>query len=313
MQIAITGTSGHFGRAAADALLTHIDPTDLILISRSPEKLIDYAERGCAVRKGDFDDRAGLIAALDGAERMLMISGTRVGFREPQHTNAVEAAKAAGVRHVVYTSFIGADPSNPSMAVKDHLFTEALLRNSGLAWTALRDAQYSEAVLEAMAPLVVGTARMVSLAHDGAMAFVCRDDCVASAVAVLLGEGHSGKAYDITGPELVRYHEVGALLAEVSGQPVERVDTDVDGMYALFDAMGIPRQPVDNLTVSNFPWNSDDMVSFEVAVRDGHFAIVSDDVERLTGRKPRSLRDLLTANREGIIAAAAAFRTASVA
>lgn len=304
MQIAITGASGQFARRAVELLLESMPAQDLILISRSPEKLQDFAARGCSVRKGDFDDRKGLTEALRGATRMLMISGTRVGFRAPQHTNAVEAAKAAGVAHVVYTSFIAADPGNPSMAVKDHVFTEALLGRSGLAWTALRDAQYSEAVRDAMAPMCIGSGRMISLARNGKMAFVCREDCVASAVAVLLGEGHEGKVYNITGPELISYYQVSELMAEVAGRPVAFMDTDVDGMYAMFDAIGVPREPVDNLTVANFPWNSDDMVSFEVAVRDGHFAIISDDVEHLTGRKPRSLGDLLQAHRESILASA---------
>lgn len=308
MRIAITGASGQFGRRAVELLLERVEPSALLLISRSPEKLEDFARRGCQVRRGDFDDRDGLTTALAGADRMLMISGTRVGFREPQHTNAVEAAKAAGVGHVVYTSFIAANPHNPSLAVKDHLFTETLLRASGLAWTMLRDAQYAEAVLDAMGPLAIASGRMISLARHGRMAFVCREDCVASAVAVLLGQGHEGKTYEITGPDLVSYGEVGQLLAEVSGQPVDFVDTDVDGLYALFDSLGIPRQPVDSLVVSNVPWNSDDMVSFEAAVRDGHFAILSDDVARLTDRPPRSLRDLLTANRDRLLEAVEALR-----
>jgi NAD(P)H dehydrogenase (quinone) len=278
-----------------------LSPADLILISRSPEKLKTYAARGCQVRQGDFDDAAGLEAAMRGAEKLLMISGTRVGFREPQHTNAVNAAKAAGIGHIVYTSFIAAHDDNPSMAVKDHIFTEDLLRQSGVAWTALRDAQYADAVLDAMGPLAIRSGRMVSLARDGAMAFVCREDCVRSAVAVLIGGGHENKSYNITGPELITYGSVCALLSEISGREIEFIDTDVDGLYAMFDALGVPREPVDDLTVANFPWNSDDMVSFEVAVRDGHFAVISDDVERLTGAAPRSLRDLLVHNRDKLL------------
>lgn len=305
MAIAITGASGQFGRGAADLLLKSVAPQDIILISRSPDKLASYAERGCSVRFGDFEDGYGLSEALRGAETMLMISGTRVGFREPQHTNAVRAAEAAGVRRVAYTSFIGADENNPSLAVKDHVFTERLIRSSSLEFTFLRDAQYADAVLEAMGPLAIASGRMICVAGDGSMAFVARNDCIASAAAVLTGEGHAGKIYEITGPQLVSYREVGQLIAEVSGQPVEFSLTDVDGLYAMFDGLGIPRQPIDDLSVNNFPWNSDDMVSFEVAVRDGYFAIRSDDVERLTGRVPQSLRSLLFANREALMAAAA--------
>jgi NAD(P)H dehydrogenase (quinone) len=293
-KIVITGASGQFGREATRLLIEgDVSPDRLILVTRSPDKLADRAAQGVDVRKGDFDDADGLVGALAGAERMLMISGTRVGFREPQHRAAIEAAKRAGVQHIVYTSFIGAVESNPSLAVKDHVVTERMLRNSGLAWTVLRDAQYGEAVVEAMAPLMVASGEMTSLAGAGRMAFVCRDDCVAAAVAVLQGGGHENKVYQLTGPELVSYHEVAALVSELTATPIKFTPTDEAGLYAMFDALGIPRQPVDDLSVNNFPWNSDDMVSFEVAVRDGHFAVISDDFERLTGRRPKSLRALI--------------------
>jgi NAD(P)H dehydrogenase (quinone) len=305
MKIAITGASGQFGREATRLFIEGgISPSSLILVTRSPDRLSARAAQGADVRRGDFDDESGLVEALRGAERMLMISGTRVGFREPQHRAAIEAAKCAGVRHIVYTSFVGAVESNPSLAVKDHVITERMLRESGLDWTVLRNAQYAEAVVEAMAPLMVASGEMTSVAGDGRMAFVCRDDCVAAAVAALRGDGHENKVYQLTGPELVSYREVAALVAEVTATPVEFVLTDEAGLYAIFDALGVPRQPVDNLSVNNFPWNSHDMVSFEVAVRDGHFAVISDDFERLTGRRPKSLRALLEQHLETIPTAA---------
>lgn len=298
MKIAITGASGQFGRAAAEGLLAHIPAEDLILISRNPAVLADFAVRGVAVAAGDFDDPASLLSAMRGATRLLMISGTRVGFRETQHRNAVEAASAAGVRHIVYTSFIGTEDSNPSLAVSDHRFTEKLIAGSGLRYSFLRDAQYADAVRDAMAPNIVRQGRMLSVAGDGRMAFVWRDDCVRSAVAVLAGDGHEDRAYAITGPELLSYRDVAAMVSELSGRHVTFEETDEDGLYAMFDALGVPRQPVDGHVANGFPWNSDDMVSFEAAVRDGHFAILSDDVERLTGTPPRSLRDMLLQIRE---------------
>lgn len=291
MKIVVTGASGQFGRSVAEKLLARLPAENLILVSRSPEKLAAYAARGCAVRTGDFDDPAGLEDAFAEGDKLLLISGTRVGKRVPQHACAINAAKKAGISHVVYTSFLGAgDPANMSEAVKDHRGTEELLQASGLAWTALRDAQYADAVTDVMVYTMVHDGKMLSVAGDGQMPFVWREDCVDCAVVVLTGEGHENKAYDITGPELVSFREVGQLIGEFTAQTVDMQIVDAAGLYAMFDAIGVPRKPIENPAPGDIPWNSDDMVSFEVAVRDGRFAVRSNDVERLTGRKPRSLR-----------------------
>jgi len=115
-------------------------------------------------------------------------------------------------------------------------------------------------------------------------------DC---AVAALTGDGHENKTYNITGAELMSMRDAARLTAEISGQSIEYVPVDDAAMYAMFDAMGVPREPVDNLVVGAIPWNSDDIVSFAAAIRTGWLAVISNDVERLTGRKPRSLRELL--------------------
>src|ERR1044071_1885139 len=132
MALIVTGASGNFGRGAVAGLLKHVPAKDLILVSRSPEALAEYARQGAQVRRGDFDDVASLGAAFAGGHKMLMISAMRVGKRIGPHTNAIAAAVKAGVRHIVYTSTIGADPGNPSLATKDHRVTEEVLRNSGV-------------------------------------------------------------------------------------------------------------------------------------------------------------------------------------
>ena len=296
MPIIITGASGQLGRLIVDQLLQKVSTDALILTTRTPEELSSYADRGCKVRRGDFDEPEGLIHAFEGGEKMLLISGTRVGRRIQQHGAAIDAAKRAGVQHVLYTSFIGVDdPDNECESVKDHRGTEALLRRSGLAWTALRHAQYANAVTDVMTQSAVQNRALLSVAGDGLMPFIWREDCAMADAAALAGPGHENKVYDIIGSELVSFREVAAMMAEFSGIPIEFQLTDVNGLYAMFDALGVPRQPVDDLIVNGVPWNSDEMVSFEVAVRDGHFAVQSDDFALLTGRTPRSLRALFKA------------------
>ncbi|MGO9932856.1 MAG: NAD(P)H-binding protein [Steroidobacteraceae bacterium] len=295
-KIALTGASGHYGRLAVDKLIAMGHARDLILISRSPAKLAGYQRAGCDVRYGDFDTPDTLRAALRGARKMLLISGTRVGARLRQHQAAIEAAAGAGVGHIVYTSFVNVDPGNPAIVAIDHRETENLIKASRAAFTFLRDAHYADAMILNAGPGFIASGIWLTSTRDAREAMVWREDCVDCAVAVLTQEGHENKAYPITGPNRESFAEVAAILSEVSGRPIRLVQTDDAGMYAHFDALGIPRQPVDDQTVAGIPWNSDDMVSFERAIREGWLDVCTDDVPRLTGRRARSVRELIEVN-----------------
>ena len=133
---------------------------------------------------------------------------------------------------------------------------------------------------------------------------VWRDDCVAAAVAVMTSDGHEGQTYNITGPELQTFEEVTVILSEVTGKSISYVSVDDDQQYAMFDAMGIPRRPVDDQTVGGLPWNSDDMVTFGQAIREGFLEVCTKDVERLTGRPARSVRQMIEENVEFLRSAA---------
>jgi NAD(P)H dehydrogenase (quinone) len=298
-KIVITGASGNYGRIVTDGLIAQGRAEDLILITRSPDKLADRTEQGCTVRYGDFDKPETLVEAVRGADKMLLISGTRVGARVVQHKAAIDAAVAGGLEHLLYTSFIGIDdPANPAEVRHDHIETEKLIKNSGLAWTMLRDAHYADAMIIMAGSGAVASGQWVSNAEYGKEAMVWRDDCAACAVAVLTGSGHAGQTYNITGPERQTFAECAALMAEITGCPVAYVPVDDAAMYAMFDSMGIPRRPVDDQSVGGIPWNSDDMVTFGQAIRDGFLDVCTDDVERLTGRKARSVRAMIEANVE---------------
>jgi NAD(P)H dehydrogenase (quinone) len=294
--IIVSGASGGFGRAAAERLLERVDPSTLILTTRTPAKLADLAARGANVRFADFDDPATLRAAFEGGTKMLLISTARVGSRVGQHRNAAEAAVSAGVGHVAYTSLLGAaEPGNPALVKLDHRATEEILEGVGAAWTFLRDSQYSEAIAGAMVPGALAAGRIPDNGHDGKVAFVSRDDCVACAVGVLTGQGHENRAYDITGPELLSIPEALAMASEIAGKPivVERVDDEA--MYAHFDSLGIPRHASDDVPEGPIPWCSSDMVTFGQSIREGYFNVRSDHVEQITGNKPKSLRDVMLA------------------
>jgi NAD(P)H dehydrogenase (quinone) len=295
MKLVITGASGPFGYNTTQGLLDRgIPASDLILISRNPDKLKAFAELGATVRQGDFDDYDSLLAAFAGGEKMLMISTNRVGQREPQHGNAVKAAKAAGIRHIVYTSFVGKPENDDSLAVRDHRFTENLIRQSGMQWTFLRNSQYTEAMRDAGAPAALNSGQWLSASGDGRIAMISREDCIRAAVAVMATEGHQGKTYNITGPELISYHELSDLVSELATKPITYRGISEDELYAFFDSLGIPRAAQDDHVVDGYGWCSDDMVSFETMIKNGGFAVISDDVEKLTGQRPETVREFLT-------------------
>ncbi len=296
-RIAITGASGQYGRLATQGLIECGRAADLILMTRAPDKLADMAELGCTVRYGDYDKPETLAPAFAGADKLLLISGTRVGARVVQHQAAVDAAVAAGVEHIAYTSFIGIDdPANPAEVRHDHIETERLIRASGAQFTFLRDAHYADAMIVMAGPGMMASKSWPHNWGEGREAMVWRSDCAACAVVVLTGEEHAGQIYNITGPELQTCAELAALVSEITGTAIASVPLSDAEQYAMFDAMGIPRRPVDDQAVGGIPWNSDDMVTFGQAIRGGFLEVCSNDVERLTGQPARSVREMIEAN-----------------
>jgi len=304
-KIVITGASGQYGRAATNKLIALGRAADLILITRTPTKLADRIAEGCEVRYGDYDKPDTLTEAVRGADKMLLISGTRVGARVVQHKAAIDAAAAAGVEHIAYTSFIGIDDdANPAEVRHDHIETERLIKASGMAWTMLRDAHYADAMIIMAGPGMMASRSWPHNWGDGREAMVWRDDCVASAVAVLTGTGHENQIYNITGPELQTCAELAALVSEITSIEITPMPLSDEQQYGMFDAMGIPRRPVDDQEVGGIPWNSDDMVTFGQAIREGFLELCTDDVARLTGHGARSVQQMIEENVEMLRGAA---------
>jgi len=282
MSLVITGAGGHLGRRTAELLLDRVDPATVVLVSRRPADLADLAARGARTRRGDFDDPAGLAEAFTGGQRLLLISTDAVGRRVAQHADAIDAAKRAGVSAVAYTSLPNPGVDNPAAVAADHRGTEALLTGSGVEWTLLRNALYSEfRVPEARAALASGV-----FGHNqggGRCAYVSREDCAAVAAAWLTGGAeHAGRTYDVTGPDLLTAEDLASLYAAAGSSPVTAENLDDDAFVAGLQAGGTPREVAGLLA------------SFGAAIRGGHLDQQSTTVEDLTGRPPRTVSEVLT-------------------
>jgi NAD(P)H dehydrogenase (quinone) len=281
----ITGASGGLGRRVAEILLAGhgVAAADLVLVTRSPDKLADFAAQGAQVRHGDFDDPASLPSAFAGAEKALIISTDVVGTRVPGHTAAIDAAVAAGARSIAYTSGINPSDSNPIGVMWEHRQTEDHLRASAPGWTILRNSVYAEILLGGLrAALASGS--HVTNEGDGRVGYVAREDCAAAAAAVLATDGHGGKIYDVTGAEALSPEDIAALYGDIGGRQVEVVHVDDDAYVAgLVEHAGLP-QPVAEV-----------YASFGTGARRGYGAPVSDAVAELTGRAPTPVRDVLAA------------------
>lgn len=283
MGIAISGASGDLGHRAALHLLERISSSDVVLLTRNPEKLAALAARGARVRKADFDDPASLPRALDGVERMLLVSTIAVGEqRRAQHRNAIEAAARAGVRHIAYTSSVGIHPRNPSFIIPDHRYTETLLRECGMETTILHMAPYSDILAHAIAPRAIETGQWISRSGDGRVGYVAKDDCARTLACVVSESGHEGAVYEITGPELLSNREAVALAAEMSGRPIAYVEPEPA------DEEEAARQAETWIG----PFTLADLLSSELAVKAGFGAICSDHVAMITGTPARTLRQV---------------------
>jgi NAD(P)H dehydrogenase (quinone) len=296
---AVTGVGGYVGAQTARRLMEKVPASQIIVTSRNDAVLAEWRAKGVQARKADYDDKAAMIEAFRGADALFMVSAMQVGaVRRVQHRNAIEAAKAAGVKRIVYTSFLGAgDPAIDSFEIADHRYTEGLILESGLSWNFMRNSQYGDAMAENQAAIAISTGKSIGNTGNGRVAFITRDDVAATAAALLAGAGERDRAYDVTGPASVSWSDVAALITEISGVPIEVVDLTDEQMYAMWDALGVPREATGDFSRSPVPWCSDGMVSLGREIRLGHLSTVTDQVEKLTGQKPRTLRELMLEKR----------------
>lgn len=269
----LTGVTGRLGRKVLDRLVAAGTPA--VLLARHPDRV--EAPSQWVRRRCDYADPTGAQESLRGIDVLLMVSGAETPDRVDQHIAFVDAAVAAGVRHVVYTSFLGAAADATFTLARDHWATEEHLRASGLSWTFLRDSLYADFL-----PMMTVDGAIRGPAGDGRVGAVAQDDIADAVVAVLTDpEQHAGAAYDLTGPEALTLDEVAQVVSEVTDTPTRYEPETLEEAYASRASYGAP------------DWQVDAWVSTYTAIAAGELATVSDAVPRLTGHPATSLRELL--------------------
>lgn len=280
--IAVTGVTGGIGgRVAARLEASGVRFRGVARdLSRVPAIAgLEAVEMG----RDGYRDQTALTEALGGCSTLLLVSASEAEHRVVDHAHAIRAAVDAGVSRIVYTSFLGADPYASFTFAQDHYATEQLIRESGVAWTFLRDSQYLDYV-----PLLVGEGGVIrGPAGEGRCAWVARDDVADAAAAVLKAGGeHDGKTYDLTGPEAQTLTWAAEVLSSVVGREITFKNETVQGAYESRYNLDRP------------DWEIDGWVTSYVAIGTGEMDVVSDAVSTLTGRAPVGLREWLEANPE---------------
>jgi NAD(P)H dehydrogenase (quinone) len=277
MKIGVSGASGHLGKAVVSELLQRAGSHEIVAISRTPDNVPAPAQG----RFGDYDQPASLAKAYAGLDRLLIITtvAPEPGKRGAQNIAAIDAAVKAGVKHIVFMSAVGTRQEEEPARSASYWRGEQHLIAKAPAWTILRMNFYAEAFVQ-LAQAAVNQGVMPGLAENRA-AFVAREDVAAAAAGILIGEGHAGAIYSATGPERVSGAERAEIVAKITGKPIAfRVITEEQLRGAL--------------TKANLPPGAVNIVvSIQASFASGAFDILTGDVERLGGRPPKTLREVL--------------------
>jgi NAD(P)H dehydrogenase (quinone) len=282
MSIVVTGATGHLGRLVVENLLERGVPAGRIVAgARTVDRIADLRDRGVVVRILDYDEPSTLPAALEGAEKVLLVSGSEVGRRVPQHTAVAEAAVAAGTRLLAYTSAPHAETTSMRLA-EEHRETERAIRRTGVPFTFLRNGWYFENYT-AQIPAYLEHGAVLGAAGQGRISGAARADFAQAAAAVLTDDGHENAVYELGGDVAFTLADLAGLVARHSGKPVAYRDLPTAGLAAALEQAGLPA-PLAAV-----------LADVDRAIAEGALEIRTGDLSRLIGRPTSSLEEAVAA------------------
>lgn len=276
-KLAVTGSTGTVGGKVARRLAD--DGVEQRLIVRDPANAPDLPG-ATAVGASDYGNYDEMVAALEGVDVLFLVSFREADDRLQRHFRAVDAATTAGVDRIVYLSFLDASADSTFKLGRQHHATEEHIRESGMAYTFLRSSFYADFV-----PFFTGDDGVIRApAGDGKVSWICRDDIADTVATALLTDDYDGEALENTGPEALNPHETASVLSRVTGRDITYVAETEEEAWGSRRPTGAP------------DWEIEGWVSSYLAIANGELALVSDTVERLTGRPPRDLESFLADN-----------------
>ncbi|MDJ0392533.1 SDR family oxidoreductase [Rhodococcus sp. G-MC3] len=280
MTTAVTGATGQLGALVVEGLLARGLPAgEIVVVVRDEKKAQSLADRGVQVRVANYTDVDALKAALGGVDKLLLVSGSDIGQRIAQHANVVEAAEAAGVKFIAYTSILKADTSGVSLAA-EHRATEDRLTASSIPAAFLRNGWYWENY-KGSVQQAADSGTLLGAGGNGKIAAASRTDFAAAAVEVLLTDGHEGKIYELGGDERLTYNDLAAVIAEVTGKPVEYKDVSEAEYTEVLKGAGLPGFVAEMLA------------SADAGIARGELDTDSGDLQKLIGRSSSPVAGIL--------------------
>ncbi|MFG2555410.1 SDR family oxidoreductase [Streptomyces sp. NPDC048581] len=284
MSIVVTGATGHLGRHVVEQLLEKVPADQVTAVVRTPEKVADFAERGVKIAVADYNAPETFDGLFAAGDKVLLISGSEVGNdRVGQHQVVIDAAKAAGVALLAYTSAPG---SLTAALADDHRGTEKALLASGLPYALLRNGWYHENYTENLAPVLQYNA-VTHAAGAGRVSSASRADYAAAAVAVLTGEGHENKTYELGGDVAWSFDEYAAELSRHTGKEIANNVVPAEALVGILTGAGLP-EPLAAI-----------LAGVDASIEKGELVVDSGDLSRLAGRPTTPLADAIAAAVKG--------------
>lgn len=284
--ILITGATGEFGKHAVQQLIEKgVNIADISVLSRSMEKATNYKEDGITVKIGDYTNYDSLVKAFEGVDKLLFVSSSEIENRAEQHQNVVKAAKAAGVKHIVYTSFMrNQETDNSAIAFlqDSHLKTENWIKDSGMNYTILQNATYLDMLPMFIGEQVLETGVIIQPAENGKSSSVLKQELAEAAAVVLTSEGHENKTYPLVNNQAISYNEVAETIAQISGKNITYQSPSPEEYQATLKTYGVPDEYIGLFT------------AFSLAQANGELEMSDNSLEKLIGRKPTTAKEFLT-------------------